>query len=514
MRRFLIFAFVMVASCIRRLMMRSDIAFKILFLPGTGRARTVIGLWKAWYVFEQAKRDCPAYAAFCAEHGCEVTLPPWGWVPDLSKVVPMDKANFIKKYSMRDRCLGGKMPLRGAVIDQSSGSTGKPTNWVRGPEERQALARVMQLSLRMVIDHKKPLFFVNAFALGPWATGMTVSYSVSDEVLLISTGPDIDKIVGTLTDPDFGPDNYTYVIAGYPPFLKMLVDSGKLDWKKFDAIAFYGGEGMSEGMRSYLLEAFREVYGDYGASDLEINIGAENAFTVGLRRLMMKDEKLRRALNQGTSKYCPRVVDGLPHIFQYNQMDYVVESTDQGELLITLCRASNVSPRIKYNIHDNGHVMTYGAVRDILRAHGYDPDQLGQAVANLPLMFHYGRSDLAASYYGCKIPPTDIEKIIFEIPDLARITKSFRMITSEDAEHNKHLLIAFELGENKQAPADVQAISDRVFELLMHHNQDYRESARIAAQKGVVAKIQFFGFNQGPFEGSDIRLKQKYTEEK
>lgn len=512
MKKTLIFTFVIVAGLIRRLLEKSRLGFSLLFLPGTSGFRTRMGLWKAWYAFEKAKRECPAYASFLRQQGAKgVVLN--GWTPDFSGVPMMDKPNFIKVYSITDRCRGGKLPVRGSVIDQSSGSTGKPTNWVRGPEEQAAVARTMQLALRQLVGNKQ-ILFVNAFALGPWATGMCVSKSIVDECLLISCGPDIDKIVGTMQD--FGPDQFMYVIAGYPPFLKMLVDNKSIDWKKFHAIGFYGGEGMSEGLRDYLLTAFKEVYGDYGASDLEINIGAENAFTVELRRLMAKNEKVRRHFNHAVSKLvgCERLEDGLPHIFQYNQLDYVVESNDQGELLITLCRASNISPRIKYNIHDNGHVMTYGEVRDILRAHGYDPDQLGQAVANLPLMFHYGRSDLAASYYGCKIPPTDIEKIIFEIPDLARITKSFRMITSEDADHNKHLLIAFELGENKQAPADVQAISDRVFELLMHHNQDYRESARIAAQKGVVAKIQFFGFNQGPFEGSDIRLKQKYTEEK
>ena len=42
------------------------------------------------------------------------------------------------------------------------------------------------------------LFVINAFALGPWATGMSVSMSIVDVSVLKSTGPDIAKIVNTL----------------------------------------------------------------------------------------------------------------------------------------------------------------------------------------------------------------------------------------------------------------------------------------------------------------------------
>ncbi len=512
MKKTLIFTFVIVAGLIRRLLEMSRLSFSLLFLPGTSGFRTKMGLWKAWYAFEKAKRECPAYASFLRQQGARgVVLN--GWTPDFSGVPMMDKPNFIKVYSMADRCRGGKLPVRGSVIDQSSGSTGKPTNWVRGPEERRAVARTMQLALRQLVGGDKQILFINAFALGPWATGMCVSNSIVDECLLISCGPDIDKIVGTMQD--FGPDQFMYVVAGYPPFLKMLVDNKAIDWKKFQAIGFYGGEGMSEGLRDYLLTAFKEVYGDYGASDLEINIGAENAFTVELRRLMAKNEKVRRRFNHAVSHLagCERLEDGLPHIFQYNQLDYVVESNEQGELLITLCRASNISPRIKYNIHDNGHVMSYDDAIKMLREEGINPATLPPAIANLPLMFHYGRSDLAVSWFGCKIPPTDIEKVVFQIPDLAKIYNSFRLITQEDEQHNKQLTIAFELGQGAAVPTD-DTLAKAVIATLQHNNQDFRESSGIAAQKGVIPKVVFWGFRQGPFVNSDIRLKNKYSDEK
>src|SRR5688500_579242 len=202
-RKRIIFAFVIIAAYIRRLLMTNDTAYKTLFIPGLQRTRSTIGKWKAWYVFEKARRTCPAYADFLRKNPGEVRLNGWSWVPDFSQVVPMDKPNYIKPYTIPQRCHGGRIPSRGVVIDESSGSTGKPNNWVRGKGEREAVARVMQIALKQLLGNRKQILFVNAFALGPWATGMFVSGSIVDVVTLKSTGPDIEKIITTLKD--FGP---------------------------------------------------------------------------------------------------------------------------------------------------------------------------------------------------------------------------------------------------------------------------------------------------------------------
>ncbi len=515
MRKQLIFAFVIIAARCRKLLMTNDFAYKLLFLPGLARVRDVVGKWKAWYAFEKASKQCPAYTDFLSKHGGRVKLKGWSWVPDFSGVTPMDKPNYIKAYTIPERCHGGRIPTRGAVIDESSGSTGKPNNWVRGKDEREAVARIMQLALQELLGNRKQIMFVNAFALGPWATGMCVSGSIVDVVLLKSTGPDIDKIITTLRD--FGP-GFQYVIAGYPPFLKQLVDSNGVDWSKYDIVAFYGGEGMSEDMRTYLMRAFTKVYGDYGASDLEINVSAENDFTIEFRREMARNAPFRHAVNARVAAKCAdtrRLADALPHVFQYNSMDYLVETNELGELLVTLCRHTNVAPKIRYNIHDNGHVMTYRDAVKLAQAHGVDTSAFPVAIlGDLPLMFLYGRSDLSVGFYGCKITPGEVEKIIFSMPELAEAFNSFRLITFEDAQHDKQLTLAIELGQGKAAPADSETMRERIFSALRGANQDYRESERIFTAKGVVPKLEFHGFREGPFVGSDIRLKSKYTDEK
>jgi phenylacetate-CoA ligase len=136
---------------------------------------------------------------------------------------------------------------------------------------------------------------LNAFAMGAWATGLNVSMSLVGVCRIKSTGPDRDKIIATMLG--LGRD-HRYVVLGYPPFLKDLADDPRIDLASYDVTAGFGGEGLSENMRSYLLRSYRSVVGSYGASDLEINIAAETPFTIALRRELAVNDSLRVALTR------------------------------------------------------------------------------------------------------------------------------------------------------------------------------------------------------------------------
>lgn len=502
LKKLAIFGFLAICDPIRRFMLKYELAYGVLFLSAMRGFREQVGRWKAWRAFENARRNCPAYADLLSKHP-EAKVKLVGWTPDFSAIPPQDKPNYIKAYSLAEKCLGGKLPMRGAVIDESSGSTGKPNNWVRGREEREYVSRVLQIALQQMLGDR-PLMFINAFALGPWATGMCVSMSVVDVCLLKSTGPEISKIINTLKD--FGPQ-FRYVIAGYPPFLKMLADSKEVDWSQYEITAFYGGEAISENMRDYLGKAFRGgVFGDYGASDLEINIAAEHHFTIAVRKLIIENEAVRKRLNG-------RFGDAIPSVFQYNPMEYLVETNAEGELLITICRTSNVSPRIRYNIHDLGYVAHYEDVIAELKAAGVDVTTLPKPLANLPVMFMYGRSDFSVGYYGCKITPAEVESIIYGMPDLAARINAFAIVTQEDAGNNKRLFLCLELAEGGQAPADAAELTARIFDRLAVVNQDYRESRRMVPS-GYEPVLEFHAKQQGPFAANDIRVKCRYIQQR
>ncbi|HWD43639.1 MAG TPA: CoF synthetase, partial [Actinomycetota bacterium] len=132
-----------------------------------------IGTWRLWLAAEQARKHVPAYQQLLSEHGNpQVRIR--RLVPDFSAFPITDKTSYVLRFSTEERCRYGQIPPRGVVIDESSGTSGRPNNWVRGPEERADVRKLLQLDLRQVFG-TEPLFVVNAFALGPWATGMAVS---------------------------------------------------------------------------------------------------------------------------------------------------------------------------------------------------------------------------------------------------------------------------------------------------------------------------------------------------
>jgi len=497
-KRTAVFGFLYSARGLRRALVAAPQADKLV-RPGFEAMLWRIGMWRLWLLYEDACKDVPAYRTIWAEHG-RPAVAVNGLEPDFSALPVTDKESYVKRFSVEERCRDGRIPSRGVVIDESSGTSGEPNNWVRGAAERDDGRKLLHLGMHRNFGHQQ-LFVINAFALGPWATGMNVSMSMVDVSILKSTGPDIQKIVNTLRQ--FGPA-YRYLICGYPPFLKRLVDSEEIDLSEYDVLAAVGGEGMSEALRDYLLRSFKRVYSSFGASDLEINIAAENDFTIALRRLLRDRPELGEAL--GLPQHA------LPMVFQYNPLDYYIESTDDGELVISVCRLDSLSPKIRYNIHDAGRVIRFPELKRALALFGLAPQALDERWIDLPLLFHYGRSDATVAFYGANIAPADVEEAVFSIPELQSVVSSFALIPGEeDAE--KTLTLAFELAAGRDAPANANDLRAVLHERLIGVNQDYREASRFIPE-GREPAVEFHAAETGPFAGYDIRLKRAYIKQR
>ncbi|MEO8087634.1 MAG: CoF synthetase [Bacteroidota bacterium] len=419
--------------------------------------------------------------------------------PRIHEIPFTDKENYVKKYSMDERCCYGQVPGKGVVIDESSGSSGTATNWARGKVERKRNARFIKFGVRTLLG-TGPLFIINAFALGPWATGVNITMSCVAFSKLKSLGPDKIKIENTLKD--FG-KKHNYVIMGYPPFLKLLVDNSEINWKEYNISFIFGGESMSEGMRDYLMEkGIKKVYSSLGASDLELNISAENDFTISLRKLLRSNTQLRERILKHAG--------ALPMLFQFNPSDFLFESTQTGELIITICRPGYIAPKIRYNIHDRGHILQIKELYSILKELNIDEMELLKPSTDLPILLHYGRADMTVSFFGANISPTDIQEALYNLPSLVNIINSFCLKVVEDKDGNKQLVVAFELQKNKsQLTLNLEQTQIVFFEQLTKTNQDFREAKKMITNKDQTI-ISFYNFAQGPFENNDIRIKAKY----
>jgi len=473
---------------------------KLLLAPGIEPLRWRLGRRRAYRTFERSARLVPAYGRFLAERGAPTRLPHGDQAAAFAALPVTDKANYITRYSITDRCVHGRLPRRGVVVDESSGSSGRPTSWVRGPVERRASRELLRVGfMRSATGLQKPPFVINAFSLGAWATGMNVTASLTGLTVIKSCGPDRDKIINTMQE--FGPD-YTYVITSYPPFLKGLLDDDRLDWSRYDVICAFGGEGISEGMRDHILKKARSVVGAYGASDLEINIAIETEFTIALRRAITADPELSAALTR-QAEY-----GVLPNIFQFNPYGYLIETNEAGELIITINRPQNINPRIRYNIHDRGHVLRMPQLLPVLRRFGLR-HVINEKVLDLPLLLHYGRSDLSVDFNGAVVPPDGLRDVINSDPALLGRVENHRLISYEDAAGDRRLHLALQLSAGQQLP-DPEATARDIFAALRRANGDFHNAIRTCAA-GTEPTLGFYPFRTGVFAGDGSKLKNEYV---
>ena len=498
MRHIIILIYAWLIELHRKPLMLSNFTIRFIYIPGINKIRTFNSKARAYSEFIKAKRRVPAYKSFLKAHN--FSKPSFsGLLPNIHEIPEIDKENYIKKFSIDARCIGGKIPIKNIIIDESSGSSGTATNWVRGLKERKRNAKMIEFGMRTLVG-KEPLFVINAFALGPWATGVNVTMSCVSFSKLKSLGPEKEKIENTLKQ--FG-KNHNYVIMGYPPFLKYLVDNSEIEWDKFNIAFIFGGESMSEGMRDYLFQkGIKKAYSSLGASDLELNISAENDFTISLRRLLRSNQSLQSKILKHTG--------ALPMIFQYNPTDFLIESSEAGELIVTIGRPDYIAPKIRYNIHDRGHTLSLKDLYSILKSLNISLDILAKPQTDLPLLLHYGRADMTVSFFGANISPTDVNEVIYSLPELSKIVNSYNLSIDEDNEGAKKLIVSIEVQKGETIELlDLEKTQVSFFENLSKINQDFREARKMIPNSSLTV-LCFEDFGSGAFKENDIRIKAKY----
>jgi len=442
----------------------------------------------AYAVYKKAAKHCPAYKTFLAEY--KPKLLKFG--QSFATIPETNKENYVKKHSVESRCYNGAIPTHGVVIDESSGSSGTPNNWVRGLKDRNEVKKLLQFSLALTY-HRQNIFFINCFALGPWATGMNVSMSVADVAILKSIGPDEKKLENTLRD--FGTD-YKYVVVGYPPFIKMFVNNTSLDLTKYKLHLITGGEAMSFGLRKYLSQYFNSIISSYGASDLDINIGFETEYTHALGKACHENPAIAKELFGR---------DQAPMIFQYNPQDYYIELSDNNELIFTICRLQSIAPKIRYNIRDNGGVLTTKQITERLKVLGIN---IPAPKIHFPVLYVFGRADLSVPFYGAKIFTTDMDSILHENIELSDKFYSFQLAVKENDDLEKNLIINLELKPDCQNLTNADLLKGFLFEKLKLINQDFREVSKMFGPDKLIVNI--FAYQTGPFKDRNINVKQKY----
>jgi hypothetical protein len=94
---------------------------------------------------------------------------------------------------------------------------------------------------------------------------------------------------------------------------------------------------------------------------------------------------------------------------------------------------------------------------------------------------------------------------------LTPILNTFRLLSYEDASHNKRMEIAAELIKGGPPPADPAALADRVFRRLGEINDDFYNAMFRTASADNMPRLTIHPFETGPFAGGQRNLKNEYV---
>ncbi|MCE3046025.1 hypothetical protein [Legionella sp. 16cNR16C] len=142
---------------------------------------------------KQAYKEIPAYKEHLSRFNCKINSE-----TTFSDLPVTTKENYIKHNDKHENRTHrhGKFPAK-AKVDTSTGTTGKPTAWVRSHEEVELVKESLQLAAKIQFGDRK-LHYIDAFALGPWATGLTTYELMRNTGSVFATGCDKEKILDEL----------------------------------------------------------------------------------------------------------------------------------------------------------------------------------------------------------------------------------------------------------------------------------------------------------------------------
>jgi phenylacetate-CoA ligase len=427
-------------------------------------------------LFHDVAAHVPAYKAFLTEQG--ISYKSIQTFEDFVKLPLITKDNYHSRYPLADLCHNGQLEVCD-MIAVSSGSTGKPTFWPRFlTDELQIASRFEQIFLDSFYADTRRTLAVICFALGTWVGGMYTTnccrYLASKgyPVTVITPGNNKEEILRVVQE--LGSAFEQVVLLGYPPFLKDVIDSGMVrgvEWQRYQIKLVMAGEVFSEEWRSLVGERVgskNPCYDSaslYGTADAGV-LGNETPLSICIRRFLAEHPDASRALF-GESR--------LPTLVQYDPISRFFE-VQEGTLLFS---GDNGIPLVRYHISDNGGLISYEAMLKFLAEWGFDPvaalqHQGGRGIHPLPFVYVFGRSNFTVSYFGANIYPENVTVGLEQSGIREWVTGKFVLQVKEDADQNRFLSVAVELGLGVEGSEEKrEAIASSILSQLLRLNSEF-----------------------------------------
>jgi phenylacetate-CoA ligase len=430
-------------------------------------------------VFREAAKTVPAYKKFLKKHNIDPAS--IKTITDFKQVPLMTKENYLKAYPLNELLPEGTVGAA-QMISTSSGSTGIPYFWPRGAyqEAESSLIHELLLTEFFHIDTKRTLF-VNTFAMGMWVAGTTTYDSVSRiaekyGMTVITPGIEFEQILSAIEH--LAHHYEQIIIAGYPPFVKDIIDLGferGIEWDKLSVRFLFAAESFSEKWREHIHSMVKTkdpLFGSlniYGTADALI-VAHETPLSVLIRQLIIGNTKLHRAMFGRDHR--------IPTFTQYDPTRRYFEELPDSKLIFT---SQSGIPLIRYDIGDTGNIFNFNDIDCSLTEGGVDltkeiaQNKLNGHVWNFPFVSIYGRDRMTTSLYGLKIYPEHIRGALEQRVVVECTTGRFVMGTKTDKKKNQYLELNIELNAKiKKSDKTARHLSENIIKHLRVVNGEYR----------------------------------------
>jgi phenylacetate-CoA ligase len=466
---------------------------------------------KALTTFEQAAERVPAYGHFLKFNG--VNPKSIKNYEDFKRLPLITKENYLRKYSLDELMWDGDR-FKGDIISVSSGSSGEPFFWLRDKSQHAEAAEIYFDIYKNIFGcDETPTLLVVCFSMGIWIAG---SYTTQGALSTIIKGLKINVVTPALDIADcvavikrLKNDYEQIILAGYPPFLKDLVDQGAdagINWLDLNVGYTAAGEAIGEELRDYFIKNGTKnndptkVVSIYGTVDTGI-VAHETPLSSLIRRQIYQNQRQKDLFGK----------EVLPTLAQYDPMKKFIE-TDGGNIVFT---SATALPLIRYNIKDAG-----GTYSDMSQLITHEPELLANlkkydidpSLWHKPFVYVHGRADFTASLYAVLIYPENIKKALLRDKLAKYATSRFVMSIKRRRNLNQFLEIAVELRPGiKPTEGIKQTIYKFIVETLSTENFEYRKLLNSIGEK---AHPKIVLINSGdPKYFSRTSNKQRWTAE-
>jgi phenylacetate-CoA ligase len=435
------------------------------------RDHLVLARVKLLDLFQRTVQEVPAYGEFLAAQKFDPASV--RTYEDFARLPLLTKHNYINTYPLPARCRGGT--LAGCeMIAMSSGSTGKPLAWPRSVEHELEVATRFEQVFAHSFGARSTLVVI-CFSLGSWVGGMYTAQCCrylaqkGYPLTLVTPGNNPTEILRVIAE--LGEHFDQLVLAGYPPFLKDVVDRGLtqgVDWKRYRVKMILAGEVFSEEWRSLLCErlgANEPAFATaslYGTADAGV-LANETPLSISIRRFFSARPEAARIVF-GESR--------LPTLVQYDPCSRYFE-TEKDTLVVS---GDSGVPLVRYHIADKGGIFEYDELLQRVRDLGGDPlsglDE--HVVAPLPFVYLFGRADFTVSYFGANVYPENIS-VGLEQPGIrAWVSGKFVLHVVENAERDQELHVVVETSPEIEPPGKLaEAIGESIRSQLLRLNSEF-----------------------------------------